>query len=108
MKVFILLLALILSFLSPAYGRDTHSYQSPTIVAAVTDEPCKEKVMAVVKARGLGELAPDLVHVRVSKFHDEANLEACVLPKDEDGDFPIIDEKGRTGYLISDHLKELL
>lgn len=106
MKVlFFLLLSLILSFLSPAYGRDTHAYFSPTIVAVVTDDPCKEKVLSLFPNR---ELTKDLMHVRVSKFHDETNIEACVLPKDEDGDFPIIDEKGRTGYLISDYLKELL
>jgi hypothetical protein len=114
MKVFLsFLLAILLSGAGAfAEARDIAVYTHPagTIVATITDEPCGAKVMAVLKALGMsadGEVK-DLRHTRVSKFFEETNLEACVLPKDEDGDHFVIDEKGRTGYLTEANTKELL
>lgn len=118
MKVFLsFLLALCLSG-AGAYvsAKDVEYFAAPDrpIEAVVTDEPCSDKVKDALRTKYEpvfgkipDEQLKDLVRIRVTKFFTEpVPLEGCVFPKDEDGDYPLIDEKGREGYLIHDGLSK--
>lgn len=112
----LLVLLLFLAATIPSYAADVEYFASPDrpIEAVVTDEPCSNKVVEVYMAKYsmfpkniLEDVANSMKRMRVTKFFDEqVPLEGCVLPKDEDGEYALIDEKGREGYLIKEGLSQ--
>jgi hypothetical protein len=105
------LLAFLVFFSFPLAGvaKDIVKWQSQVGQgeAIVTDEPCSEKVLTLLRAGGINEeLLKLLKRARALPAKGEP-FEACVLPADEDGDYPIADEKGGSGYLNHENLVPL-
>ena len=109
-KLFVLLLFLF--FTIPSYAKDIAFYDwNSNIQGYLTDEPCYQSVINVLKERGIEENPAAMEQMaqlrafRVIKFWEQGSREACYMPK-EDGSHFVIDQFGSSGFLNEDFIKE--
>lgn len=104
-KIFLALLL----FPSLVLAKDLALYDTPNIKGTLTDGPCPAAVVAVAKGMNADEaLLASLKEFKLSYFHGLPLAEACYLPKDEDGDYPVVDGAGRVGFLLNTGIKMLV
>lgn len=99
------ILAATLLFSGAGIAKDVAVYRHPTapLSAVVTDEPCSGKVAQMLVQQGAKpEDVKKLLKAKTSK--SDRKVEACVMPKDEDGDYYIFDAEGDRGYLLHDNI----